>query len=175
MRIHAFPRRLLAAVMLALPALPAAAVNLELQVGRSYMDSYGANAIFLESVFDEHRLGDSNFSWSPDVSLGWINGRDISQYEHCRYGTREDSWLVAAGVRLHYGSANDWYHPLFFSFQPAYHDGRTQSLSTGYEFVSTLGWQAKHWSFQIRHVSNGSLHYPNRGETMALVGLGFDL
>jgi hypothetical protein len=33
----------------------------------------------------------------------------------------------------------------------------------------------KNVSFQIRHISNGSFHEPNRGETMALVGIGFNL
>ena len=64
---------------------------------------------------------------------------------------------------------------LFLSVQPALQSGRTQALSSGYEFVSTLGWQGRHVSVQIRHVSNAGLHAPNRGETMALLGVGFDL
>ncbi|MGH8144898.1 MAG: acyloxyacyl hydrolase, partial [Rhodanobacteraceae bacterium] len=40
-----------------------------------------------------------------------------------------------------------------------------------YEFVSTLGWQARRFSVQIRHISNGSLHEPNCGETMLLLGV----
>ncbi|MDO1529616.1 acyloxyacyl hydrolase [Fulvimonas sp. R45] len=163
--------------MLALPAVPAIAgtTHLELQAGRSYMDSHGANTAFVEAVFGEHRLGDTGLTWAPDVSGGWIDGRDVSRYRAARYTTRNEVWLVAAGARFRFGDESAWYRPLFFSFQPAYHSGRTQALSSGYEFVSTLGWQMKHWSFQIRHVSNGSLHEPNRGETMALVGIGFDL
>src|SRR6185312_11098319 len=106
-----------------------------------------------------HRVGDSRWSWSPDVSLGWINGRDIARFRDNRYDTRDDAWLLAAGAR----------------FQPALNSGRTQALSSPYEFVSTLGWQGRRFSVQIRHVSNGDLHKPNRGETMALVGIGFDL
>ena len=176
MRIPIVYRRLAAVALLALPALPvAAATRLEVQAGRSYMDSHGTNAAFVEGVFDEHRIGDSRFTWSPDVSIGWINGRDVPRYRHARYGTHDDVWLGAVGARFHMGYGDAWYRPLFFSFQPAYHSGRTQALSSGYEFVSTLGWQAKHWSLQIRHISNGSLHEPNRGETMALVGIAFDL
>ncbi|BFI94530.1 MAG: hypothetical protein RSP_00400 [Rhodanobacter sp.] len=107
--------------------------------------------------------------------MGWINGRDSMHYRFFKYSTRPDSWLGAAGVRLHFADQNAWYRPLFFSFQPALHGGRTLALSSSYEFVSTLGWQEKHWSFEIRHVSNGDLHLPNRGETMALVGLGFNI
>lgn len=63
----------------------------------------------------------------------------------------------------------------FLSFQPAVTHGRTQALSSPCEFITTLGWQGRRFSFQIRHVSNASLHQPNRGETMALLGAGFDL
>ncbi len=163
------------ATCLTAATFPATAAHLELQGGRSYMDGYAANTVFAEGVFDEHRVGDTRLSWSPDVSLGWIDGRDIARYRDNRYTTKDAIWLVAAGARFHYGDAGDWYRPIFFSFQPALHSGRTQALSTSYEFVSTLGWQWQHFSFQIRHISNASLHRPNRGETMALIGVGFDL
>ncbi len=156
-------------------ALPAVAAHVELQGGRSYMDGYGSNALFVEGVFADHRIGDSRFSWSPDVSLGWIDGRDVARFDVTRPGTRNSVTLLAAGVRLHYGDAGDWYRPLFVSFQPALQLGRTLALSSSYEFVSTLGWQARHFSIQLRHVSNGGLDGSNRGETMALVGVGFEL
>jgi hypothetical protein len=139
------------------------------------MDSYGANTVFVEGVFDAHRIGNGRFSWSPDVSLGWIGGRDVGRYRFYRYTTQDAAWLLAGGARLRYGDADDWYHPLFVSFQPAVHTGRTQALSSGYEFVSSVGWQGRHFSMQIRHVSNAGLHDPNRGETMALLGVGFEL
>lgn len=155
-------------------SFPAAAAHLELQIGRSYMDSYAANTVFVEGVFSDHRIGNSRFSWSPDVSLGWIDGRDIARFAGARYTTRDPVWVLAGGARLHYGDAGDWYRSLFFSFQPALQTGRTQALSTPYEFVSTLGWQGRRFSVQVRHISNGNLHHPNRGETMALVGAAFD-
>ena len=173
-----FPAKVhLVAVALALLplALPARAAHVQIEAGRSYMDSYATNAVFVEGVFDAHRIGDSRWSWSPDVSLGWINGRDIARFRDSRYTTRDDAWLLAAGARFQYGDANDWYRHLFLSFQPALNSARTQALSSPYEFVSTLGWQGRRFSVQIRHVSNGDLHKPNRGETMALVGFGFDL
>lgn len=164
-----------AASWLLLAAWPAAAARLNLEFGRSYMDSTGTSAAFVEVVFDQRRIGDSRFGWSPDVSIGWIDGRDIKRYDCSRYSTNESAWLIAGGIRPHYGGAAKWYRSLFFSFQPALNSDRTQALSSAYEFVSTLGWQGRHVNVQIRHVSNGALHKPNRGETMALMGLTFTL
>lgn len=164
-----------AAMCLAASAFPATAADLELQAGPSFMGIHATRAAFVEGVFDGRRIGDSNFRWSPDVSLGWIEGRDIARYRDSRYPASGDAWLLAAGVRLHYGAADDWCRHLFLSFQPALNSARTQALSTGYEFVSTLGWQGRRFSVQVRHVSNGNLHHPNRGETMLLVGVGFEL
>jgi Lipid A 3-O-deacylase (PagL) len=167
-------RRLGAVLALSLlPALPAAAVQYQFQVGRSYMDSHGTNAAFAEAVFDEHMFGASNFSWSPDVSLGWIDGRDVPRYRYSRPGTDDNVWLAAGGLRFRYGDEASWYHSLFFSEQGAVHTGHTQALSSTGEFVSTLGWQARHFSLSIRHISNAGLHDPNRGATMALVGIAF--
>lgn len=165
----------LASACLASMCAPAAAMDLQLQVGRSYMDSYAANAAFVESVLNEKPIGSGRFTWAPDISLGWINGRDLARFRESRYGTDQDSWLAAGGVRFRYGDAGSWSHALFFSFQGALHAGRTEALSSVGEFVSTAGWQGRRLSFQIRHVSNGGLHDPNRGETMLLVGTGFDI
>ena len=167
----------IAALSLSAVAVPAAAeTHLELQGGRSYMDTHGTSAFFIESVFDAHQMGQSRFTWSPDVSIGYINGRDIARYADYQPGVTNNVWVGAAGARFHYGNDTDWYQPLFFSFQVAgTAGGHTQALSSDYEFVSTLGWQMKNVSFQIRHISNGSFKEPNRGETMALVGIGFNL
>lgn len=157
-------------------ALPAAAqTRLEIQGARSYMDSHGTNAAFVEAVFAPHAIGSSRFTWSPDVSAGWIEGRDIGRFRDSNPGTDKNVGLLAGGARFHYGDADSWYQPLFFSFQVAGTTQATQALSSHYQFVSTLGWQAKYFTVGIRHISNGSLHEPNRGETMALVGFAFDL
>jgi hypothetical protein len=163
------------ALLLTTLAPPATAAHLEVQGGRSYMDAHGANAAFIEATFAPHAIGSSRFDWSPDVSAGWIDGRDVRRYRQSAYGTDHSVALLAAGARFHYGPADAWYHPLFFSFQLAGTDQTTQALSSHYQFVSTLGWQGEHLSFQLRHISNGGLHDPNSGETMALVGIGFDL
>jgi hypothetical protein len=167
----------IAAGLLGMASFSASAQHIEVQGGRSYMDSHPTNAFFIESVFNPYPMGDSRFTWAPDVSLGWIDGRDgraVRRYADSHPGTTDSVWLLAGGARFRYGDETNWYHSLFFSFQAAAQSGRTQALSTGYEFVSTLGWQWKHLSFQVRHVSNGGFKEPNRGETMALVGLGFD-
>lgn len=162
-------------VSVASASLPAAAARLEIQAGRSYMDRYPAGTVFVEAVLAEHVLGDTRVSWSPDVSAGWIDGRDVAKFRDNRYTTQDAIWLFAAGALFHYGEAGDWYRRLFLAFQPALQAGRTQALSSAYEFVSTLGWQGRRFSVQLRHVSNGGLHDPNRGETMVLVGASLDL
>ncbi|MEO8778371.1 MAG: lipid A 3-O-deacylase [Rhodanobacter sp.] len=149
------------------------ATSIQIEGGPSYMDSDATAAVFGEAVFDAYPIGDSAFSWSPDVSLGFINRRDIARYSGSRYSTNDNVYLAAAGARFHYGEASHWYHHLFFSFQPAVQSGRTQALSTHYEFVSTLGWQWRDLSLQIRHISNGSTGGTNRGETMLLVAFDF--
>lgn len=171
---HVACLRGLLVIALAATSFPAiATTRWEIQAGPSYMDSNSTTAVFVEGVFNEQRIGSSRFIWSPDLSLGWIDGRDVQHFRRDRYTTKDSIGLIAGGVRIHYGDAGDWYRHLFFSFQPVLHSGRTQALSSAYEFASTIGWQGKHFSLQIRHISNGWLHEPNRGETMALVGVAF--
>jgi hypothetical protein len=177
--MHAFGHRLrmLAAALLGLAMLPAAAVELSVEAGRSFMSSRdGTDVAFVEAVFDEHPFGDSLFTWAPDASLGWVEGRDDTpRFEPHRYRIDDDVLLLAGGARLRYGSADDWYRNLFFSFQVAAQDGRTRALSNNYEFVSTLGYTWHHLSLQIRHISDGGIRRPNWGETALLVGVGFNL
>jgi hypothetical protein len=162
----------LAMVLVAL-ALPAAATDFEFEAGRSYSNSHGTPAVFFEGVFDAQPIGSGNFSWEPDVSLGWIDGRDL--YDHRIEGenTRDNAFLLGAGARFQYGQQGDWYRHLFFSFQPTFNTGRTPGLSGPLEFASTLGWQWDRFSIRLRHISNAGLHEPNRGETMGLVGVSF--
>jgi len=166
-------RTALVVLPLALTTLPAAAARWELQAGQSYMDDYGASTAFVEAVFAPHPLGNSRFSWAPDVSVGWIDGRDVARFRGKRYTTSDSIALLAAGIRLYGGDGDEWSRRWFLGLQPVLHTGRTQALSSVYEFATTLGWQGRRFSVQLRHISNGSLHEPNRGETMALLGVAF--
>ncbi|MCK9539241.1 lipid A 3-O-deacylase [Dokdonella sp.] len=155
---------------LAMGAPAAAAPLLGIQAGASFMDEEATPAVFLESVLAEHPLGASRFTWAPDFSLGWIDGRNVTGHDERGYTPRESVWLAAAGARLRYGNTGDPHHAWFFSFQPALQRGRTVALSSGYEFISTFGWQGERLSVALRHVSNAGFHEPNLGETMLLVG-----
>ncbi|QNK03942.1 acyloxyacyl hydrolase [Dyella telluris] len=139
------------------------------------MDGRNATAIFTEIMGMQRAIGTAAITWQPVLSLGWIERRNIPRYEPSCYRTSHNAELLAGGGRLHIGSQQTWYQPLFFGFELAYNHQPTQALSSPYEFVSTLGWQGRRFSFQLRHISNGGLHDPNRGETMALAGLGFTL
>lgn len=173
-------RRLAAAMLLNLVVLPVFAADPRISVegGGSFLGGYfalndGTPAAFAEAVFDAHAIGSSRFTWAPDVTAGWIDGRHIERFEHDHYSTRDHIWMLAGGARFQYDAPDAWYRKLFFSFQPALHTGRTQGLSSSYEFTSTLGWQSQHWMMAIRHSSNAFLHMPNRGENMLLVGITF--
>lgn len=160
-------------IFIAVPA--SAATRLEVQLANSYMDQHAGNAAFVEAVLAPHSLGGTRYRWSPDLSVGWIEGRNLPRYDHSRYATRSSVALIAAGVRMQRGDAGDWYQPVFLSFQLAAINHTTQALSSHYQFVSTLGWQAKHFSVALRHISDGGLRGPNRGETMVVAGLAFDI
>jgi Lipid A 3-O-deacylase (PagL) len=171
--MHAPERRGIAALALIAIAAPAiAATRIEVEAGPSDSDGYVTVAAFVEGVFNERRIGSTRFSWAPDFSVGYIDGRNIA-----RYGSSysDDIWLAAGGVRLRMGSEGNWYHHLFWTAQIAAQTGRTLALSSAGEFVNSIGWQGDRWTFQFRHISNAGLDGPNRGETIALVGWSFSL
>jgi hypothetical protein len=163
--------------LMSVGAQPAAASELsarwEIQAGPSYMNNSSTTALFVERVGAARPLSGS-FAWAPDVSLGYLAGRSTpSRYGLMRPGLSDDVVLGALGVRIQMTHTPSVWSHFFFSFQAAAHTGRTQALSSVYEFVSTAGWTSRRISVQVRHISNGSLHEPNRGETMLLVGLAF--
>ncbi|MDE1894880.1 MAG: acyloxyacyl hydrolase [Pseudomonadota bacterium] len=167
------PARRILALALFAAALPATAARLELQVGSSYAESHDTDVGFVEAAFAPRPLARTGFSWSPDVSAGWIDGRDLRPdgSRFARYRPQQAVGLVAAGARFHLADPAGRLQPLFFSEQLAATDRVSRALSSHYQFVSTLGWQARHFTFALRHISNGGLHRPNTGETMAVVGL----
>lgn len=142
-------------------------------MGQDFTADKGAAAAFAEAVFDDYSIGNTAFTWAPDITAGWMSGRGDPPGGRYNYSTRDDIWLIAGGLRFHYGAAWAWYRPLFFSVQPTLHTGRTPGLSGSYEFTLTLGWQAAHWMMGVRHISNAGLHLPNLGETMLVGGITF--
>jgi hypothetical protein len=163
-------RRAAAFALISLSASAMADPRIEISGGRSYSDSHWTNTAWIEGIWGEHNFGNSQFTWAPAASLGFVNGRNLRHY-----GTAvsDDVWLLGGGVRLRYGNSNEWYHHLFWTSEIAAQAGRTQALSSAGEFVNSVGWTGEHWTFQIRHASNAGIKGPNRGETMALVGFAF--
>jgi hypothetical protein len=173
-------RRTAACFLSVMAASPVAAggPQFSLEGGWSFIGGYFtlndyAPAVFGEAVFGEHPIGSSSLTYALDLTGGWIDGRDIAYFNQFRYKSQDHIWMLAGGLRFHYGAENAWYRPLFFSLQPSLHTGRTQALSSSYEFTLTLGWQAEHWMMALRHSSNAFLHMPNRGENMVLFGITF--
>lgn len=152
-----------AIVILALAALccGTAEARVELSLGRSRTPHHGWTDVeFLEWVGDPRQIG--RFAWAPAFGLGRFNARDTSadRLNHV-------VWVGAGGGRLYL------WRRAFFGFQVAATHGKTDALSSTYEFVSSLGLQGRHWQIVIRHISNGSLHKPNHGETMLMAGIAF--
>ena len=102
-------------------------------------------------------------AWSPALSLGFVASRENTETVRLD----ENVWVFAGGARAYL------WRDLFFGFQFATTAGKTDALSTPYEFVSSLGWQGEHFQVMFRHISNGDFHEPNHGETMFLVGAAF--
>jgi len=155
---------LLAALALAalLACIPRAAARLELSGGRSITLRHDWTTVFFAEWIGDARPW-WKFAWAPALSLGHFDARpDLA-------GARldHDVWVGAAGARLYL------WRGAFFGFQAAATDGKTDALSTPYEFVSSLGWQGAHWQVMARHISNGDFHKPNHGETMLLAGVAF--
>lgn len=147
--------------LLLLCSLPAGA-RVELSGGRSQTTHRDWTTVFFAEW-----VGGLRPLWrlrcAPAVGLGHFNARQDLP------GVRldHDVWVGAVGARLYL------WRDAFFEFQGALTDGKTDALSTPYEFVSTLGWQAHHWQVMVRHISNDDFHEPNHGETMVLLGVGF--
>jgi len=159
--MHMRRRMLLGLVLLAAFSLPAAA-RVELSGGRSQTTQrQWTNVFFAEWIGAPRPVW--KLRWAPDVGLGRFNARpDLPGIR-----LHHDVWVGAAGARLYL------WRNAFFGFQGALTDGKTDALSTPYEFVSTLGWQGHHWQVMVRHISNDDFHKPNHGETMLLLGLAF--
>jgi hypothetical protein len=151
------------ASLLSTIASPAFAERIEISGGRSetLLPYLYTSVVFAEWVGDARPWW--KIAWAPAFALGYVAARP----ETPRARLDHDVWLGAAGARAYL------WRDLFFAFQAATTAGKTDALSTPYEFVSSLGWQGGHWQILARHISNGDFHEPNHGETMILVGVAF--
>ncbi len=159
------PRRggpwLAAALLLAAPAAQAGRV--EFSAGRSWtlLPRHYTAVAFAEWIGDPVPVWRLRFA--PAFALGHFAPRPNPPNARLDHAV----WLGAAGARLYL------WRSLYLGFALATSHGKTDALSTPYEFMSSLGWQGGHWQVMFRHVSNGDLHEPNHGETMLLAGLAF--
>lgn len=117
-------------------------------------------ALFVTALGDERRLG--LLEWQPQFDVGAVRSHHSALRDLDR-----TVWVAAAGARLPHLWEN-----LFFSFQFAAVQPRTSALSSTQQFVSSLGWQQGCVTVVTRHISNGSTHEPNDGESMLLLGVG---
>jgi len=62
MRLNKVFLSALALAMAGAASAASAATHLEVQGGRSYMDSHGTNAAFVEATFDAHPIGSTRFT-----------------------------------------------------------------------------------------------------------------
>ncbi len=143
-------------------ALPAHAVDLSIEAGPSWTIGYRSTAAaFVTALGKERSFG--RLQWQPEFDLGMVKSRHVALKNLDR-----TVWVAAAGARI----PHMWKH-LFFSFQVAAATPHTGALSSTPQFVSSLGWQQGRVVVMLRHISNGSTHEPNYGESMLLLGMRF--
>jgi hypothetical protein len=149
--------------LIAIAAAPAHAGRFELSFGRSWtlLPYRFTNVAFAEWIGDARPCW--RFDCAPALTLGFVDSRGNTP------AARLDRNVIvgAAGARAYL------WRGLFFGFEVATTAGKTDALSTPYEFVSSFGWQDGHWQLLMRHISNGDFHKPNHGETMLLAGVAF--
>ncbi len=159
---------LLAAAVLGIGSSRAA--TLELMGGRSKTSGWRwTDAAFVAAVGDARpfALGAHRFTWEPEAELGWMGPRPPTR-QNFHENLVHPVWMMMGGARI----AGFW-RKAYFGFDVALTKNRSGSLSSPYEFVSTLGWQGGHYLLAVRHISNASFHEPNLGETMFLLGVRF--
>lgn len=100
------------------------------------------------------------FPW--EFMVGYIDGR-----QRIDSGGVPDTLFAGISKRVDFD--RHWYG----SFGVAVNDESTDVLSGHLQFQSALGWHGERLGVSIRHLSNGSIHGRNRGETFVLVQLRF--
>lgn len=138
-------------------ASPSVGINAGLSVTSAHRWTHTASIDVIGRTRNVHGV-----HWQPNFALIWVRGRAtrVEDLDNTVY-------VGAGGVRL-----VDWWSHAFFGFQLAATSRRTGALSSTPQFVSSLGWQDRHWQIMVRHISNGKLFGgKNLGETMFVVGI----
>lgn len=101
--------------------------------------------------------------FEPIATLGWIG----AHHTH-RENLHNEVFLAGGGVRI-VAPNRHW----LVSEQLAATSTRTRTLSSRFEFMTSVGWQNGHFVMMLRHISNGHLVGGGRnlGETMLLAGI----
>ncbi len=143
--------------------LVANAADFNLVAGPSITSGDRSTIAAFGSVFADSATG--HFHFQPIATVGWVRAHHTTR-EHLDHSV----WVAGAGARL-LSPSGHW----FGSIQLARTTQRTDALSSRWEFIDSVGWQAGHLTLMLRHVSNGHLvgGAPNLGETMVLAGVRF--
>ncbi len=154
----------LLATATAFPVRNAHATTVSIVAGRSMTSGARWTTTAFGNIAFDRTFTWQDLQFQPVATLGWIKGR------HTRVDNlNHNVYVGGAGLRL-----VNWWDGAFFSFQLGAAGGRTNALSSGVEFISSLGWAGHHLIVMLRHISNGDLFGgENLGETMLLAGVRF--
>ncbi|HEX5953770.1 MAG TPA: hypothetical protein VFY94_11410 [Rhodanobacteraceae bacterium] len=142
---------------------PAWSAGFDLAAGPSLTSSERTTVAVFASVFGESP-DDGRAHVEPIATVGWVGARNTR-----RDDLNHEVFLAGGGVRV-VAADPDW----FLSEQLAATSTRTDALSSGFEFMTSAGWQHGHFVVMLRHISNAHLFGgKNLGETMLLAGIKF--
>lgn len=153
-------------LVVALAALPlvANAAGFDVAAGPTVTSAERTAPAVFASMFGT-RPATGQWQFEPIATLGWIG----AHHTH-REDLHRDVFLAGGGLRV-VAPQQHW----FASEQIAATSRETDALSSRFEFMTSVGWQAGHFVVLLRHVSNGRLigHGKNLGETMLLAGVNW--
>lgn len=138
------------------------AQSFDVAAGASVTDSERVTGAAFASVFG-NSSGKNRIHFEPIGTVGWI-----AAHRTRKANMHHEVFLGGGGVRILTGDSR-W----FVSEQLAVTSARTNALSSSLEFMTSAGWQERHFVVKLRHVSNGHLvgHGSNIGESMLLAGV----
>lgn len=128
------------------------------EVGAGYAGRIDGEASWLTTV--AYVTQESRFPW--EWMLGYIDGR-----ARANPGARATQGFAAVSKR--------WNLPahFFVSLGVSANSKNNDVLSGHVQFLSSLGWRYDRYTLSLRHMSNGSIHGQNRGETFVQLSVGF--